>query len=231
MTAPRSSRIRSALSSVFFNPYKRAALLKTELGASRRHLADTEDSLLRWANKFYAEKRHKEAALAAEARERQRASNISLNWADIHKATSDQLEAAEMACEDFMRDREELKQANEGFLRERNELKMALAVHTAAGLALTNVAVEQNATIEALNAFLDEFASTNLEVADALKEARETEAQTVSYVKAVEAKLADMGVTVTDAKDGTPVVNVNTVKVVLALREGRAVSVKHEIAA
>lgn len=116
---------------------------------------------------------------------------------------SDQLEAAEMACEEFV--------------RERNEMKRSIRAHAVLGLSFAQAAYDAEAAIAALSAELGEHVEANEALAGAVAELQIERDNTLPFLKAVEAKLEAVGITV-DNVDGNPAVTVDTTKIATAVR-------------
>lgn len=206
MNTVRFAALRAFFGSIFFNPYK-------ALKVANADLAETRDDLSYYRGRIAAvrserdETRRVNKQLRGEVLQGRKEYNLLADtWLKTYREQTDRLDGAEMACEAFMAERE--------------ELKGAIKLREVAGILMTQIAVEQSAALEAVTQDLGEHVQANT----ALITERDELAKQIPFLKAVEAALAAAGVTVQDTELG-PVVTVNTAKVIAGLKSGATLSV------
>lgn len=213
MTTPKFlSRIRSFLSSVFFNPYKRAAFYKAELVQDRENLKYVSNRL-----RAVREERDALRASCKDLRgrllETQTSKNVLANtWMKTYERLRVQADAAEQACEEFV--------------QERAALKDAVKLRDIAGIQLCKTAIEQEAALAAVQQDLAAYVTAN----EALIAERDEMAKHIPYLKSVEGALQEAGVVVADAPEG-PVVTIDIPSVLKGLKAGRTLSMPQAVSA
>lgn len=226
MTAFRFPRIRAALSSVFYNPYKAAKALKVELRDAESD-RDCFSAAYRATHGRFVEVLRDRKRLRGEVLSLQTQRNsdaetfrfVISNWQDLVQDLTKQLEGYEMAADAFMVEREELQQSISAFQKEREELKATIAECGFQGLTAAELA---QGLLEGLQAISADNVALIVE--------RDELAAHIPYLKAVEAKLASSGVIVTDTEEG-PVVTIDVPTVVAGLKSGETKAMPQPIPA
>lgn len=190
------SAVRRSILAIPGNPYAEINRLKRREG-----YLDMRVTVLAAANRVLLGERTEARTAKDEAQKR--LSVATESWMALNANLSDQLEAAEMACEEFV--------------RERNEMKRSIRAHAVLGLSFAQAAYDAEAAIAALSAELGEHVEANEALAGAVAELQIERDNTLPFLKAVEAKLEAVGITV-DNVDGNPAVTVDTTKIATAVR-------------